>query len=103
MKYFSPIAAGCFFIFSLQAQDKTVMAFPITDYIIEKDSVTIVQVVYPKELRSGKGADGNIEKVYTSTDTAVSIVALGAVSSSRETTCILVFVKDISNSLLRVT
>ena len=36
------------FIFSLQAQDKTVMAFPITDYIIEKDSVTIVQVVLPE-------------------------------------------------------
>lgn len=77
MKYFSLIAAGMFFIFSLQAQDKTVMAFPITDYIIEKDSVTIVQVVLPEGIEVREKAVGILKKVYTSTDTAVSIVASG--------------------------
>lgn len=70
----------CFLCMSVTvpAQDKKVMAFPITDYIVDAgDSVTIVQIKLPESLQVKEKITGVLKKVYSEKDTSTVIIATG--------------------------
>ena len=59
------------------AQEKVMMAFPITDYILEKDSVSIVQVLLPEGIEVKVKAPGVLKKAYQPNDTSTMMIGTG--------------------------
>ncbi len=62
---------------TLKAQDKILIAFPITDYIIERDSVTVVQVKLPVGLSLVEKSMGILRKAFSGTDTSTAMIGNG--------------------------
>ncbi|MBN8700029.1 MAG: hypothetical protein J0L54_10490 [Chitinophagales bacterium] len=59
------------------AQEKILMAFPITDYIVEKDSIQIVQVLLPEGITIPEKTMGVLRRVYSTADTSTAMIANG--------------------------
>lgn len=62
----------------LKAQDKKIiLAFPITDYIIEQDSVSILQILVPEGVTIQLKSLGMLKKTYTQNDTSTATIGNG--------------------------
>ncbi len=88
--------AICFLCLSatVGAQDKKIMAFPITDYIVEAgDSVTIVQVKLPVGLQIKENTVGILKNVYSAADTSTATIATGKCSLIKGEYCYFGFSK----------
>ena len=63
--------------YATHAQEKILMAFPITDYIVEKDSIQIVQVLLPEGITIPEKTMGVLRRVYSTADTSTAMIASG--------------------------
>ncbi|MEO6541491.1 MAG: hypothetical protein ABIN74_10885, partial [Ferruginibacter sp.] len=74
--HFLSICLSCFVI-QMQAQTTRVIAFPITDYIVVSDSVTITQVKLPQGLEVKEKSIGLLKSVY-SVEKQDSVITVGS-------------------------
>ncbi|HNA00657.1 MAG TPA: hypothetical protein PLN49_07335, partial [Ferruginibacter sp.] len=63
--------------YATHAQEKILMAFPITDYIVESDSIHIVQVLLPEGINITEKTMGVLRRVYSTADTSTAMIASG--------------------------
>lgn len=78
MKKWLLVFCTCLSAFSLLSQNKQVVAFPITDYIVKaKDSLTVVQIKLPSGLSIAEKAAGILKAAYLAADTVIADLGTG--------------------------
>lgn len=78
MKKWLSVFCICLAAFPLLSQNKQVVAFPITDYMVKaNDSLTIVQIKLQPGLSIAEKAAGILRAAYSSTDTSTAELGIG--------------------------